>query len=74
MLLCLPKNLVYVFIAVVVGSFFAMSFITYSEKDLKKFMEFARPNITETDALYLFMQDNMVIDKYTVPEEDEYNE
>jgi len=37
-------------------------------------MEFARQNITETDALYLFMQDNMVIDKYTVPEEDEYDQ
>ena len=54
-LLCLPKNLVYVFLIVVVGSFAAMSFITLSEKDLKQFMLHSRPSVTETDALYIYL-------------------
>lgn len=61
------------FLAVVVGSFFLMSFVTYSEKDLKKFMQFSQKNISETDALYLFLQDNMEVDKYAVAIEDKYD-
>jgi len=65
--------MVYVFLAVVIVSFFLMSFITYSEKDLKKFMQFSRKNISKTDALYLFLQDSMDVDKYVVAVEEEYN-
>ena len=74
-LLCLPKNLVYVFLIVVLGSFAAMSYITFSEKDLKKFMLHSRPSVTETDALYIYIQNHniMNIDTHKVPEESEYS-
>ena len=62
------------FLIVVVGSFAAMSFITFSEKDLKQFMLHSRPSITETDALYIYLQEHelMSLDTYKVPEETEY--
>ena len=50
-----------------------MSYITYSEKDLKNFMLYSRPNITETDAFYLFLQENMMLDKLSVTKEETFD-
>ena len=75
MLLCLPKNLVYVFLIVVLGSFAAMSYITLTDKGLKSFIFHSRPSVTETDALYIFLQEHdfMSLDMYKVPEDTEYS-
>ncbi len=41
-LLCIPKNLVYVFAAIIVVAFAGMMYITYSDKDIQDFLEFER--------------------------------
>jgi len=41
-LLLIPKNLVYVFILVICFAFAAMSYIAYTEKDLKEFINWGK--------------------------------
>lgn len=38
----MPKNLVYIFVGIVVFAFAAMLWITYTERDLKEFLNFKR--------------------------------
>ena len=40
-LLCVPKNLVYVFIGVICAAFAGMSYITYTKQNLKDFIRFS---------------------------------
>ena len=40
--LLIPKNLVYVFLLVIFGSFAAMTYITYTEKNLTEFLVYDR--------------------------------
>ena len=42
MILLIPKNLVYLFLLVILGSFIAMSYITYTEKNLTEFLVYNR--------------------------------
>ena len=57
-LLLIPKNLVYVFILVICFAFSAMSYIAYTEKDLKEFISFGvkERNVFVIHDLYVDLQ------------------
>ena len=53
-LLLIPKNLVYVFILVIIFAFCAMSYITYFEKDLKEFVSWSKPEVKKDFVVHDF--------------------
>jgi len=41
MLMAIPRNLVYVFLCVIIFAFAGMIYVIYTEKDLSTFMDFS---------------------------------
>ena len=68
-LLLIPKNLVYVFLLVILGSFVAMSYITYTEKNLTEFLVYNRTREEIViNPLFVSLQKSMTLDEGTVAE------
>ena len=66
-LLLIPKNLVYVFILIILFAFAAMSYITYTEQDLGDFVAYNRTReVVVVDPVYQKLQELMVSDEEDV--------
>ena len=64
-LLVIPKNLVYIFVCIIILSFAAVCWIAYSEKDLQAFIEYDRnAEIGEPQPIYEALHDELEIDHY----------
>ena len=70
-MLLVPKNLVYVFILVIVFAFCAMSYITYTEADLKDFVKWGKVERKEFQIhdFFKLLQRELPVDTKTVAEE-----
>jgi hypothetical protein len=70
MLLLIPKNLVYVFVAIILFAFGGMMYITYTEKNMTEFLTYNRTQeVIVVDPLFQKLQQIIYIDEYLVAEE-----
>ena len=66
-LLLVPKNLVYLFLIVILGSFAAMSYITYTEQNMTEFLVYNRTRMAiEVDPVFIDLQGKMPLDQEKV--------
>ena len=73
MLLCIPKNLVYVFVLAILSAFLGMLYLTYfvTEEEMKEFMRYDRSQeVVTVDPVLASMIEYMRLDMHTVPEKD----
>jgi len=60
-LLAIPKNLVYIFVAIVLFAFGAMCWITYTEKDLAMFLKYERSQeVVIVDPLFTSLKKSLI--------------
>jgi hypothetical protein len=72
MLLLIPKNLVYVFVCIILFAFGGMMYITYTEKNMAEFLTYNRTQeVVVVDPLFQKLQKQMFLDEYIVAEEKE---
>ena len=72
MLLLIPKNLVYVFVCIILFAFGGMMYITYTEKNMAEFLTYNRTQeVVVVDPLFQRLQKQMFLDEYIVAEEKE---
>ena len=68
-MLAIPKNLVYIFVAIVLFAFAAMCWITYTEKDLAMFLKYERSQeVVIVDPLFTSLKKSLIdeLDKTNV--------
>ena len=62
-LLLIPKNLVYVFVAVILFAFSGMMYITYTEKNMTEFLTYNRTQeVVVVDPLFSKLQNFVYLD------------
>lgn len=67
LLLLIPKNLVYVFVCIILFAFGGMMYITYTEKNMTEFLTYNRTQeIIVVDPLFQKLQKLMYLDEYVV--------
>ena len=72
LLLLVPKNLVYVFVLIILFAFGGMMYITYTEKNMGEFLTYNRTQeVVVVDPLFTNLQAMMHLDEYKVPEEND---
>ena len=60
-LLAIPKNLVYIFVAIVLFAFGAMCWITYTERDLAQFISYDREKeVVIVDPLFTSLKNSLI--------------
>jgi hypothetical protein len=70
LLLLIPKNLVYVFVCVILFAFSGMMYITYTEKNMTEFLTYNRTQeVVVVDPLFAKLQSLVYLDEFVVPEE-----
>ena len=58
----IPKNLVYVFVVVIVFAFGAMMYITYTDRNLTEFLSYDRTKeVVVVDPLFITLRDSLNI-------------
>lgn len=68
MLWAIPKNLVYVFLFVIIFAFLGMLYITYTEKDLTDFVTYDRTKeVVVIDPVFYKLRETLELDKFFVP-------
>ena len=66
-LLAIPKNLVYIFVCIILFAFASVCWIAYNEKDLQAFIEYDRNcELGDIDPIYETLHDNLEIDHYEI--------
>lgn len=67
LLLLVPKNLVYVFVCIILFAFGGMLYITYTEKNMTEFLTYDRTQeVVVVDPLFQKLQKTLILDQYTV--------
>ena len=60
-LLAIPKNLVYIFVGLVLFAFGAMCWITYTERDLAQFLSYDREKeVVIVDPLFTSLKNSLI--------------
>ena len=66
-LLAIPKNLVYIFVCIILFAFAAVCWIAYNEKDLQSFIEYDRSSeLGDIDPIYGTLHDHLEINHYQI--------
>lgn len=66
----IPKNLVYIFVCVILFAFIGMLYVTYFDKNLTEFLSYDRSHeVVVVAPVYKQLKKSMVLDKYSPAEE-----
>ena len=61
-LFLIPKNLVYIFVGIIVFAFLAMMYITYTDRNMTEFLTYDRTReVVVVDPLFVSLQKSMDI-------------
>lgn len=70
----IPKNLVYIFVIIIVFAFLAMLYITYTDRNMTEFLSYDRTKeIVMVDPLFVSLRNSMGIKTQPQASEVKYN-